>query len=94
MEAYLNACDLWEAINEDLYKVPTLLDNATVAQIKNHKERKQRKSKAKIVLFEAVSSTMLIKIMKLKTPDKISEFLKQAYDGNKKVKVIQMLNLV
>lgn len=39
MEAYLDVCDLWEAV-EDVYEVPPLLDNPMVAQIKNHKERK------------------------------------------------------
>jgi len=33
------ANDLWEAI-ERVYEVPTLLDNPTVAQIKNHIEKK------------------------------------------------------
>ena len=40
MEAYLEAGDLWEAV-EDVYKVKPLSDNPTVAQIKNHKERKK-----------------------------------------------------
>ena len=35
MEAYLEAGDLWEAV-EDVYEVEPLSDNPTVAQIKNH----------------------------------------------------------
>jgi hypothetical protein len=38
MEAYLDANDLWEAV--EVYEVPILSDNPTVAQIKNHKEKK------------------------------------------------------
>ena len=55
MEAYLDANDQWEAI-ENIYEVPLLLDNPTIAQMKNHKESKQNKSKAKASLFAAVLS--------------------------------------
>ena len=54
METYLKALDLWEAIEED-YEVPPLLANPTVAQIKVHKHKKTRKSKAKACLFAHVS---------------------------------------
>ena len=49
MESYLDALDLWEALEED-YEVLSLPDNPTIAQIKNQKERKMRKSKAKAFL--------------------------------------------
>ena len=39
MEAYLDANDQWEAV-ENTYEVPLLLDNPTIAQMKNHKESK------------------------------------------------------
>ncbi|TXG70682.1 hypothetical protein EZV62_005617 [Acer yangbiense] len=50
MEAYLDANDQWEAV-ENMYEVPPLPDNPTMVQIKNHKEMRQRKSKAKASLF-------------------------------------------
>ena len=93
MEAYLEAGDLWEAV-EDVYEVEPLPDNPTVAQIKNHKERKQRKSKAKATLLAAFSSTILARIMTLKTANKIWDFLKQEYEGNEKVKGMQVLNFI
>jgi len=65
METYLEALDLWEAVEED-YEVHPLPNNPTVAQIKNHKERKIRKSKAKACLFTAVSITIFTRIMSLK----------------------------
>ncbi|XP_061949956.1 scopoletin glucosyltransferase-like, partial [Populus nigra] len=46
METYLEALDLWEAIEED-YDVPPLPNNPTMAQIKSHRERKTKKSKSK-----------------------------------------------
>ena len=44
MEAYLDANDMREAV-EQIYEVPPLPDNSTLAQIRNQKEMKQRKSK-------------------------------------------------
>ncbi len=81
MEAYLDALDLWEAVEED-YKVPTLPGNPTVAQIKIHKERKTRKSKAKGCLFTAVSSTIFTRIMSLKSAIAIWDYLKAEYEGD------------
>ena len=57
METYLDALDLWKAIEED-YAVQPLLANPTMAQIKTQKERRTRKSKAKGCLFAAVSPTI------------------------------------
>ena len=41
MESYLEALDLWEAVEED-YDVPPLPNNPTMAQIKSHKERNKK----------------------------------------------------
>jgi len=70
METYLEALDLWEAIEED-YEVPPLPANPTVAQIKLQKEKKTRKSKAKACLFAAVSEMIFMRIMSLKTAKEI-----------------------
>ena len=40
MEAYLDANDPWEVVKED-YEIHLLPKNPMLAQIKNHKERKQ-----------------------------------------------------
>ena len=93
MEAYLDASDLWEAVEED-YEVGPLPENPTLAQIRNHKERKQRKSKAKSCLFSAVSPAIFTRIMTLKSAKAIWDFLKQEYEGNEKVKGMQVLNLI
>ena len=54
METYLEALDLWEVVEED-YEVPTLPTNPIMAQMKVHKERRARKSKAKACMFTAVT---------------------------------------
>ncbi|KAF2285896.1 hypothetical protein GH714_008762 [Hevea brasiliensis] len=93
MEAYLDALDLWEAVEED-YEFPTLPGNPIVAQIKTHKERKTRKSKAKACLFAAVSSTIFTRIMSLKSAKAIWDYLKAECEGDDRIKGIQVLNLI
>ena len=93
MEAYLDANDQWEAV-ENAYEVPPLPNNPTMAQIKNHKEMRQRKSKAKASLFAAVSSSIFTRVMTLKTAKEIWNFLKKEYEGNERVKGMQVLNLI
>ncbi|XP_021616607.1 uncharacterized protein LOC110617913 [Manihot esculenta] len=82
-----------EAVEED-YQVLPLSENPTVAQMKSFKERKARKSKAKNCLFAAVSSSIFTKIMSLETAFDIWNYLKKEYEGNQKIKGMQVLNLV
>ena len=48
METYLEALDLWKAVEED-YRVPPLPNNPIVAQIKNHNGRKTKNQRLKHV---------------------------------------------
>ena len=50
MQTYLEALDLWDAVQED-YEVLVLPDNPTMAQIKNNEDRRTRKAKAKAWSF-------------------------------------------
>jgi predicted aspartyl protease len=93
MEAYLEANDLWEAVEED-YEVLPLSDNPTMAQIKNHKERKTRKSKARATLFAAVSEEIFTRIMTIKSAFEIWNFLKTEYEGDERIRGMQALNLI
>ncbi|GMP24591.1 hypothetical protein CsSME_00050092 [Camellia sinensis var. sinensis] len=93
METYLEALDLWEAVEED-YEVAPLPNNPTVAQMKSHKEKKTRKSKAKAALFAGVSTTILTKIMNLKSAKEIWEHLKTEYVGDERIRGMQALNLI
>ncbi|XP_028119242.1 uncharacterized protein LOC114316765 [Camellia sinensis] len=65
-----------------------------MAQIKNHKEMRQMKSKAKTSLFAAVSYSVFTRIMTLKTSNGIWDFLKKEYEENERVKGMQVLNLI
>ncbi|KAA8549387.1 hypothetical protein F0562_001071 [Nyssa sinensis] len=93
METYLDALDLWEAVEED-YEVQPLPTNPSVAQIKTQKEKRTRKSKAKACLFAAVSPTIFTKIMSLKSAKDIWDYLKEEYARDERIKGMQVLNLV
>jgi len=93
METYLDVMDLWEAVEED-YEVHPLPNNPTVAQIKNHKERKTRKSKAKACLFAAVSTTIFTRIMSLQSAKDVWDYLKREYTGDERIRGMQSLNLI
>ncbi|TYG52132.1 hypothetical protein ES288_D09G003700v1 [Gossypium darwinii] len=93
MTVYLNAMDLWEALEED-YDVPFLLVNLTMNQLKTHKENKTIKSKVKACLFSAVSSKISTRIMNLGSGKEIWDYLKKEYQGNEKTKNMQVLNLI
>nr|XP_048323417.1 uncharacterized protein LOC125420686 [Ziziphus jujuba var. spinosa] len=93
MMVHLEALDLWEAVEED-YDVLPLPENQTIVQLKTHKERKTKKSKAKACLFSAVSSTIFTRIMNLQTTKAIWDYLRSEYQGNERTKNMKVLNLI
>ncbi|XP_038889285.1 uncharacterized protein LOC120079188 [Benincasa hispida] len=79
MQAYMEGCDYWEAIEQD-YEIAPLPDNPTIHQIKTHKERVTKKAKARAWLYAVVSPAMFNRIMALKSTNEIWEFLKSNYE--------------
>ena len=64
MTVHLEILDLREGVEEN-YVVPDLSANLTIAQLKIHKVKKIRKSKAKAYKYAAVSNTIFTRIMNL-----------------------------
>lgn len=93
MQTYLDAMDMWEADEED-YEVPPLPNNPTMAQIKNHKERKTRKSKPKTCLCSVVSSLIFTRILSLQSAKAIWDYLNEEYKGHERIRGMQALNLI
>ncbi|XP_068461726.1 uncharacterized protein [Phaseolus vulgaris] len=93
METYLEALDLWEAVEED-YEIQSLPENPTVAQIKSQKEKKMKKSKAKACLFATISPMVFTRIMCLKSAKEIWDYLKAEYEGDERICGMQTLNLI
>ncbi|XP_056162590.1 uncharacterized protein LOC130136570 [Syzygium oleosum] len=92
METYLDALDLWEAVEED-YEIPALPANPTMAHIKAHKEKKTKKSKAKACLFAAISATIFLELCLSRRQRRYGIFSSQ-YEGDEKIRGIEVLNLI
>eukprot|EP00256_Glycine_max_P069173 XP_025983768.1 uncharacterized protein LOC106798144 [Glycine max] len=88
----MESLDLWDAVEED-YEIYPLPENPTMAQIKNHKERKMKKAKARSCLFTGVSQMIFTRIMTLKSPKAIWDYLKKEYTGDDRIQSMQVLNL-
>ncbi|KAG5240880.1 gag-pol polyprotein [Salix suchowensis] len=93
METYLEAMDLWDAVEED-YAIPALANNPTMMQIKTHKELKTKKSKTKACLFATVSATIFTRVMSHKSAKSIWDYLKEEYTGDERIRGMQVLNLI
>ncbi|XP_068461601.1 uncharacterized protein [Phaseolus vulgaris] len=85
METYL------EGVEEEIH---SLLENPTVAQIKSQKEKKMKRSKAKACLFAVVSPMVFTRIMSLKSAKEIWDYLKAKYEGDERIRGMQVLNLI
>ncbi|KHN19588.1 Retrovirus-related Pol polyprotein from transposon TNT 1-94, partial [Glycine soja] len=92
MQSYMESLDLWDVVEED-YEIYPLPENPTMAQIKNHKERKTNKAKARSCLFTGISQMIFIRIMTLKSPKAIWDYLKEEYAGDDRIRSMQVLNL-
>ncbi|KHN47524.1 hypothetical protein glysoja_049816, partial [Glycine soja] len=90
MQSYMESLDLWDAVEED-YEIYPLPENFTMVQIKNHKERKMKKAKARSCLFTGVSQMIFIRIMTLKSPKAIWDYLKEEYAGDDRIQSMQNL---
>jgi hypothetical protein len=93
METFLDALDLLETVEDD-YDISSLPEDPTVAQMKIHKERKIKRAKAKTCWFASVSQTVFVKIMTLKTPKEIWDYLKEEYKGDERIRSMQVMNLL
>ncbi|CAL5340699.1 unnamed protein product [Camellia sinensis] len=92
MAAYLQAVDLWEAVEAD-YEIVPLPDNPTIQEIKTHKKRTTKKFKTKSCLHSAVSEAIFTKIMTLESAKNIWDYLRTESQGNDRSRSMQVMNL-
>ncbi|XP_016729262.1 uncharacterized protein [Gossypium hirsutum] len=93
MQAYMEGCDYWEAIEED-YEVTLLPNNPTMNQIKMYNERTTRKAKARSCLYALVSPAIFNRIMAFGSVKEIWDYLKAEYQGDERIKSMKVLNLI
>ncbi|KAH9666119.1 DUF4219 domain-containing protein [Citrus sinensis] len=86
MESYLEACDLWDLVEANPEDPP-------LAHMRNNRDERKRRYKAKTCIHSAVSETIFTKIMTCETAKQAWDFLKQEYQGNVRTKQMQVLNL-
>ncbi|KAL9444243.1 hypothetical protein AB3S75_017429 [Citrus x aurantiifolia] len=86
MESYLEACDLWDLVEADPEDPP-------LAHMRNNRDERKRRYKAKTCIHSAVSETIFTKIMTCETAKQAWDLLKQEYQGNVRTKQMQVLNL-
>ncbi|XP_040946148.1 uncharacterized protein [Gossypium hirsutum] len=65
-----------------------------MVQIKTHKEKKTRKAKAKSTLFAAISTNVFTKVLTLRSAKEVWNYLKEEYEGNDRIRGMQVLNLI
>ncbi|XP_047320444.1 uncharacterized protein LOC124924451 [Impatiens glandulifera] len=93
MEAHLEVNDLWKTV-EEKYVVPKLQANPTLAQMKNHKEKKTGKSKARATMFAVVSSEIFIRIMTIKSEFKMKDSKTIKEYSNKLLTIVNKVRLL
>jgi len=65
-----------------------------VAQIKSQEEKKMKISKAKASLVAVVSPMVFTRIMSLKSAKTIWDYLTVEYEGDERIRGMQVLNLI
>lgn len=90
MQTHIEACDIWDAVEED-YEF--LLYLVVQQSLKKSFTRKgwTRKSKAKVCLYVAHSSTTFSKMMLLESTKIIWDFLKEEYLGGERINGMKVI---
>jgi hypothetical protein len=91
MKTYLQACDFWDDVEQEHDPQPLLAD-PTLAQIRNHREERAKKFKAKTCLY-SVSKAIFPIIIAFDTAKQIWNYLKEEFHGNERTIQMQVLNL-
>ncbi|XP_052478237.1 uncharacterized protein LOC128033854 [Gossypium raimondii] len=92
MRTYLQAFDLWEVVNTDVEPAP-LRANSTVAQIRQHADERTKRHKAMSCIQNFVSDVIFTRIMACERPKQAWDKLKEEFQGTKRARQQQLLNL-
>jgi len=92
MKTLLQACGFRDVVEQD-HNPQSLLVDPTLAQIRNHREERAKKFKAKTCLYSAISKAIFPRIIALDTTKQIWNYLKEEFHGNEKTIQMQVLNL-
>ena len=91
MESYLETSGLWDLVQTDM--VTKFPENPTIAQMRDYREERRKRYKAKTYIHSAVSEAIFTKIMNCETTKQTWDFLEEEYQGNIRTKQMQVLSL-
>ncbi|KAK5774731.1 hypothetical protein PVK06_042587 [Gossypium arboreum] len=92
MKTYLQAFDLWEVIKSKAELAP-LRANPIVAQIRQHSDEITERHKAMSCIQISVSDMIFTRIMACESPKQAWNKLKEEFQGTKRTRQQQLLNL-
>ena len=91
MRTYLKSLDLWEFIESDVE--PTLPNNPTVAQMRQHSEQVAKKHRALAVLHSAISEVIFTRVLTCDSAKEAWDTLKAEFQGSERTRKMQIMNL-
>ncbi|XP_040938069.1 uncharacterized protein [Gossypium hirsutum] len=92
MKTYLHEFDLWEVVNSDAEPAPVRA-NPTVAQIRQHADERTKRYKAMSCIQNSVSNVIFTRIIACESPKQVWDKLNEEFQGTKKIRQQQLLNL-
>ncbi|KAJ8775228.1 hypothetical protein K2173_020232 [Erythroxylum novogranatense] len=92
MKAHLKGIGLWQWVKEER-KLPSLGNNPILNQKRAHEEEAAKGPRVLSIIFSAVSESVFTRIMTCETAKSAWDMLKELYQGNERMKKMQVLNL-
>ncbi|XP_017628774.1 uncharacterized protein LOC108471707 [Gossypium arboreum] len=92
MKTYLYEFDLWEVVNSDAEPAPVRA-NPTVAQIRQHADERTKRHKAMSCIQNSVSNVIFTIIIACESPKQVWDKLNEEFQGTKRTRQQQLLNL-
>ncbi|XP_074373697.1 uncharacterized protein LOC141714052 [Apium graveolens] len=92
MKTHLKGLGLWTWVESER-EIQPLTDNPTLNQIKLHENESSKGPRALSIIHTAMSESIFTRIMTCETGKEAWDKLKELYEGNARIKRMQVLNL-
>ncbi|XP_012453244.1 uncharacterized protein LOC105775262 [Gossypium raimondii] len=93
MKSYLQAFKLWEVVNSDVEPAP-LRANPNMAQIRQHTDERIKRHKDMSCIQNNVSEVIFTRVMACESPKQAWDRLNEEFQGTKRTRQQQLLNLI
>ncbi|KAL8158405.1 hypothetical protein AgCh_002913 [Apium graveolens] len=92
MKSHLKGLGLWTWVESER-EIQPLTNNPTLNQIKLHEDESSKGPRALSIIHTAVSESIFTRIMACETGKEAWDKVKELYEGNTRIKRMQVLNL-